>query len=73
VGLDNGAGAVRERDVERPMDLWRVVCMNLGKRMAIPARIAGRQAQKIAAVVSIVDHWKMGSQSFLVQSVLRAY
>jgi hypothetical protein len=38
-----------------------MVVLSVGKRMATPARMAGRQAQTIASVVSTVDQMVMGT------------
>jgi pyocin large subunit-like protein len=42
----------------------------VGKRMAMPARMAGRQAQKIAAVVSMVDQMTMGTLEKVASMVM---
>jgi len=38
-----------------------MVVLSVGKRMAMPARMAGRQAQTIASVASTVDQMVMGT------------
>ena len=38
-----------------------MVVLSVGKRMTMPARMAGRQAQTIASVVSAVDQMVMGT------------
>ena len=43
---------------------------SVGKRMAMPARMAGRQAQKMAAVVSMVDQMVMGTLEKVVSMVM---
>ena len=47
-----------------------MVVLSVGKRMATPARMAGRQAQKIAAVVSTVDQMVMGTLEKVASMVM---
>ena len=58
MGFDRRADRSR---VSVKYDRWRVVLRSVGKRIVRPARMAGRQAQKMAAVVSTVDQMVMGT------------
>jgi hypothetical protein len=42
----------------------------VGKRMAMPARMAGRHAQKMAVVVSMVDQMVMGTLEKVASMVM---
>ena len=55
--------------VEEKYDLGIVVFKSVGNRVATPARMAGRQAQKMAAVVSIVDNSVAGTLSHVASIV----
>jgi hypothetical protein len=61
-------GTLMEGTVEK-YDLGIVVVKYFGNRVATPARMAGRQAHRIAAVVSIVDQRVAGTLSHVASMV----